>query len=194
MKPILNRQRAENGISRGAHNFGFGKQPPDTIYEASDCAVAITCPTVGITFHAFDDIIAECQGNAVGRYFLMIRYDFQGTAWTAYAPARYINFPNKDLHGDRYLQPISGCTLFHNGSRFVIAYVAANLRQGSCHIEFITREPIGFLGTKTKTGRIYKLLRPFQFVLDQILRTGEFCKVYPVRGEVSFFTCCAVRR
>ena len=66
--------------------------------------------------------------------------------------------------------------------------MAAHLRRDSCSIEFLAREPVGFLDTKIRTGKVYKLLRPFRPVLDMALRTDEFVSRYPVEGEASFFT------
>lgn len=174
-------------LRHGSYNFGFGRQPPETIYEASEHTVSVSCPAVRIVPHTLDEVIQQCRGKAAKRYFLKIVYRFEGMAWTAYAPARYINFPARGRPG-QYLQPISGYTLFHNGNRFVIAYVAAHLRRDSCSIEFLAREPVGFLDTKIRTGKLYKLLRPFRPVLDMALRTDEFVSRYPVEGEVSFFT------
>ena len=159
-------------LRHGSYNFGFGRQPPETTYEASKHAVSVSCPAVRIVPHTLDEVIQQFRGKAAKRYFLKVVYRFEGTAWTAYAPARYINFPARDRPG-RYLQPISGYTLFHNGNRFVIAYVAAHIRRGSCSIEFLAREPVGFLDTKIKTGKVYKPGFCKSAPLDEVRKHGH---------------------
>ncbi|CCQ75510.1 hypothetical protein [Magnetospira sp. QH-2] len=176
-------------VRHGSYNLGVGTGVPDAIHEKTDAIeIAITCPNVPVNVESFDSVLEACQSRTGKRLFMMVNYTYEGRNFQIYVPTRYLNFPNRSVQPDRYLQPISGFTLFHNGDRHAISYLAAYISDTSCHIEFIAREPLGFMETKAPTGRLSRMLKPFNPLLNRFFRTDEFHKVYTVKGKVVFFS------
>ena len=160
---------------------------PASAYELHDkLRVEVDCPLIKVHEFSFDEALEKFKNPTSGRYFIKIDYLYEGESWRIYTPARYVNVPGSGAER-QYLQPISGYTLFYNGERFVITYVAAYIEKDACHIEFIAREPLPFMETKPKSGRLQKLLRPFSLITNKLLKTDEFWKRYVVEGDVVIY-------
>lgn len=176
-------------LRHGSYCFGAGEKHSSSIYQKDDVENLVFCGTVGVTPLDFRDALDFVRSGDHCRLFMSVEYTFTGQRYQIFCPCRYINFPNSARTDDEYLQPLSGYTLFFNGERFVVSYMGAHIREGKQHsVEFIAREPIGFLDTKPKNSRLYKFLSLGAGVFNKLLVTDEFHKVYrPESSEVTFY-------
>ena len=174
-------------VRSGSYNYGIGTGLPASAYELNDTLrVEVDCPLTKVQEFSFDEALEKFRNPTSGRYFIKIDYLYGEESWRIYAPARYVNFPDAGTER-RYLQPISGYTLFYNSERFVITYVVAHIEKDACHIEFIAREPLPFMETKPKSSRLQKVFRPFSLITNKLLKTDEFWKRYVVEGDAVIY-------
>jgi hypothetical protein len=169
-------------IRSGANQYGPGEQLFESAYQLVNNRIGIECPLTSIHEFGFDGALKKVRNPTSGRFFIKVDYKFGGEDWVIYAPSRYVNFPDANTAGI-YLQPIFGYILFYKGQRFIITYVVVNIKNSGCRIEFIARELLSFMEAKAKESRLRKCLQIFSPVLNKILRTDEFWKVYVVEGK-----------
>lgn len=175
----------------------------------TSCRSVVHCPEVSAREVSFDEALAwlqepEERSDRHNNIYMEISWRLNGQEFRLHTPCRYTNFPNPERdhagiweakpgypkHEHRYLQPISGWVLYHDGSRYYVAYVAVHLTaDGTKRIEFCVREPISFFQLRRPASRVATFLSRWLAAswLGRYLTVSEFHRVIPVDGECRLY-------
>jgi len=138
------------------------------------------------------DLMRNPERRGVSRnLFLKVDFSHGQECYELLAPARYINFPNKQLEAS-YLQPISGYVLFEDAGELKLAYVACYMTRHGTRVEFVTRkhESLGKIKPRKTVGRyIYQCLHGIGGLcgLRSVFEGEEFVNISRVEGSCSLF-------
>jgi hypothetical protein len=180
-----------SGSSQASRN-PFGAVVPEI--KPTEQRSIVHCPVVEVAEVGFDEALAWLQTDTPDKHNRL----YMEVAWQAgevrhrlFTPCRYTNFPNPTLdhallwrdkpryprHEHRYIQPISGWVVFHDGAAFHPAYVAVHLTaQGAQRVEFCLRAPTSFFSLRR--GRLARWLAATP--LGRYFAVSEFHKVVPL--------------
>jgi len=157
-------------------------------YAYTDTKVNVVEKTRSVMVLSYEEVLRQFRDGEYQRLFMEVTYEYADEKYTIIAPARYVNFPNKNKTDKFYLQPISGYILFYDGSKFCTAYVASHIDGSETEkVEIICRAETSYFDQKPHTKRLQKIRRPIRKFFSKYLKIDEFYKVYRLNGKVKFF-------
>ena len=161
------------------------KEGPVAAYTKKDSEPLISCVDRKVQYLRFEETIELLQSDFDGIYkklYMELSYCQSGYDYKLYAPCRYLNFPNPESEGRKYLQPISGYVLYEKNNQFYISYVVSHVTDGiTKSIQFKVRDKISFIEAKFHNHKYFKLFRMLdKYVFSAFFLTHDFYRTEKV--------------
>jgi hypothetical protein len=172
----------------GGANYGLRARSRKPVIDEVDFDVNAYVPQRAVKLYDLDAALNFARNGDTARLFMKIEYTLGDASHTCITPCRYINFPNTALTDEIYIQPISGYTIFDDGTKLMSSYIAAYVSPELTNIEVISRDLISLLDVKCSVWRAGPLFRFLLRPLSSFFLTDEFHNVTRLNGRVEFFT------